>query len=115
MLKRFSGIARLAVLVMLVSLVAFPAGGAPAGNRGLSSGLASRLSGGPLTKYWITRTRTRRRRRSEPGSRPPSAGWPGRGVGDRVRRRDGRRVQLRDVGLPQNEESVDVCASNPST
>ena len=111
MSKRLSGILRISVLILLVSLVAFPAGGAPGGNSGLSPRLLARLSGGPLTKYWISnpeqapsaigsrlQAATRQAPRASATAAPASV--PGLFNDD-------------TYGLPQNEESVDVCASNP--
>lgn len=113
MVKRLSGIARVAVLVLLVSLVAFPAGGAPGASGGRLSGLTSRLSGGPLTKYWLShpdqappaiRARLQAAVR-QAGTTAASANSSAAGAADVF--------NFDDFGLPQNEESVDVCHSNP--
>jgi hypothetical protein len=109
--KRISVIARIAVLVTLVSLVAFPAGGAPGGNQGLSPRLLSRLSSGFVTKYWIAhpeqappaiRSRLETAVRQAARAQAASGSAAASGL-----------FNFDDFGLPQNEESVDVCHSNP--
>ncbi len=117
MSKRLVKVARIPALVVLVAMVAHPAAGASGGHPGLSPRLAARLSGGVVTRYWIqhpdqapTAVRAQMRTAAElaAGLRvtPATPGKTAAGPTANVFNDD-------TYGLPQNEESVDVCHSNP--
>jgi hypothetical protein len=100
---------RLALLICALGLLALPAGGAPKG-RPVPSGLFSHLSQAVGLRYWL----------QHPAEAPASVravlevagGGAGGGGGNGAGPVEDV-FNLDDSGLPQNEESVSVCRSDP--